>query len=72
MSPGKINFAWKSAVGSTFGKITSVHLEGQVLLVDAATPHWVREIRRATPVLLRRLRTLLGEGVVTDLVVRTR
>ena len=72
MSPGKVDFAWKTAVGPAFGKVTSVRLEGNLLLVDAATPHWVREIRRASPIILRRLHRLLGDNVVTELTVRTR
>ena len=72
MSPGKLDFAWKTAVGPAFGKVTSVRLEGSLLLVDAATIHWVREIRRSSPIILRRLQTLLGDGVITELAVRSR
>ena len=72
LSPGKIEFAWKTAVGSAFGKVTAVRLEGHLLLVDAATSHWVREIRRSSPLILRRLHTLLGDEVVTALSVRCR
>ena len=59
------------AVGSAFGKVTSVRLEGSVLLVYAATSHWVREIRRSSPVILRRLNVLLGD-IVAELSVRSR
>jgi hypothetical protein len=72
LSPGKVDFAWKTAVGTAFGKVTSVRLEANILLVDAATAPWAREIRRSSPIILRRLQTLLGDNVVTDLVVRTR
>jgi len=71
LSSGKVEFAWKTAVGAAFSKVTSVRLEGRVLLVDAATSHWVREIRRSSPVILRRLSVLLGD-VVTELSVRSR
>jgi predicted nucleic acid-binding Zn ribbon protein len=71
LSAGKVEFAWRTAVGSAFAKVTSVRLEGTVLLVDAATSHWVREIRRSSPVILRRLRALLGD-LVTELSVRSR
>ena len=53
LGPGKL-----PEVGSAFGKVTSVRLEGNLLLVDAATSHWVREIRRSSPLILRRLHTL--------------
>ena len=72
MSSGKIDFAWKTAVGSAFGRVTSVRLEGHILLIDAATAPWAREIRRSSPIILRRLQTLLGEDVITELAVRTR
>jgi predicted nucleic acid-binding Zn ribbon protein len=72
MSPGKMEFAWRTAVGTAFGKVTSVRLDGCVLYVDAATTHWAREVARSSPVILRRLRTLLGENVVTSLNVRSK
>jgi predicted nucleic acid-binding Zn ribbon protein len=72
MSPGKMDFAWRTAVGTAFGKVTSVRLDGSVLFVDAATTHWAREVGRSSPVILRRLRALLGDGVVNSLTVRSR
>jgi predicted nucleic acid-binding Zn ribbon protein len=72
MSPGKMDFAWRTAVGTAFGKVTSVRLDGSVLFVDAATTHWAREVGRSSPVILRRLRALLGENVVTSLTVRSK
>ena len=72
MSPGKIEFAWNVAVGAAFGKVTTIKLEGTSLLVDATTGHWAREIGRATPTILQRLRHLLGEETVTTITVRSR
>lgn len=72
VSPGKIDFAWKTAVGPAFSKVSAVHLDGTILYVEADTSHWVREIRRASPVIQRRLQTLLGDDVVTALTVRAR
>ena len=69
-SPGKIAFAWKAAVGPAFGKVTAVHLEGTELLVDPATTHWAREIRRASPIILRRLQELVGKETITSLTIR--
>ncbi len=71
LSPGKIDFAWKTAVGPAFSKVSAVHLEGHVLFVDATTAQWAREIRRSSAILLRRLQTLLGENVILELNVRT-
>jgi hypothetical protein len=71
LSPGKVEFAWKAAVGPAVQRVTSVRLEGTELVIEAATADWAREVRRATPVILVRLGTLLGPGVVKGLSVRT-
>ena len=64
LSAGKVTFAWNAAVGPAVQRATSVHLENGVLLVDAASPQWAREVLRSTPIILRRLQPLLGEGTV--------
>lgn len=70
LSPGKVEFAWSAAVGSTVQRVTAVRLEGTVLLVDAASPHWARAVSQSSRIIRSRLDALLGEGVVTELVVR--
>jgi hypothetical protein len=70
MSPGKIAFAWKAAAGPAFAKVSAVHLEGTELLIDPASHQWAQEIRRASPLLLRRLQTLVGADAVTKLTIR--
>jgi predicted nucleic acid-binding Zn ribbon protein len=72
LSPGKVNFAWRAAVGPAVERVTAVRLEGGVLLVDAETRHWAREIHRSSNVILNRLEALLGEGVVSRLEVRAK
>jgi hypothetical protein len=72
LSPGKVEFAWTAAVGPGLRRVTSVGLERGVLIVDAATPAWAREISRSSDVILRRLRLLLGEHTVTRIEVRSR
>jgi predicted nucleic acid-binding Zn ribbon protein len=72
LSAGKVTFAWNAAVGPAVQRATSVHLENGVLLVDASTPQWAREVSRSTPIILRRLQQLLGEGTVASLTVRTK
>jgi predicted nucleic acid-binding Zn ribbon protein len=72
LSAGKVTFAWNAAVGTAVQRATSVRLENGVLLVDAASPQWAREVARSTPVILRRLRPLLGEGTVVSISVRTK
>ena len=70
MTPGKIAFAWRAAVGPAFDKVTAVHLEARVLIVDAASRAWAREVTRSTPIVLTRLQTLLGPDTVTAITVR--
>jgi predicted nucleic acid-binding Zn ribbon protein len=70
MSPGKLRFAWKIVVGPAMDRGTYVQLEGRVLLVEAKTAAWAKEVSRSSRVILKRLQTLLGPEVVTELIVR--
>ena len=72
LSPGKVKFAWRAAVGANLERVTSVHLDGRVLIVDAADQHWARELTRSSDVIVRRLRTLLGADAIERIVVRER
>ena len=36
LSPGKVDFAWRAAVGPALERVTAVRLEGTTLIVDAA------------------------------------
>ncbi len=71
LSPGKVGFAWRAAVGPAVERVTAVRLEGRVLVVEAAGAHWAREVTRSASVILARLQTLLGADAVTSLQVRT-
>jgi hypothetical protein len=71
MSPGKTEFAWGVAVGPALKRVTAIQLEGDLLLVDAATPQWAGEISRSRDVILSRLQALLGPATVRRLSVRT-
>jgi hypothetical protein len=64
LSPGKVEFAWKAAVGSALERATNVRLEDGVLIVEAADRQWGREVMRSSPIILRRLQLLLGSEVV--------
>lgn len=70
VSNGKVDFAWRVAVGISLGRVTSVRLDGGTLLVVAEDQHWAREITRSSGVILARLRTLLGQDTVNRIVVR--
>jgi predicted nucleic acid-binding Zn ribbon protein len=70
LSQGKVEFAWKTAVGPAVGRSTSVKLEGTALLVDAVSTEWARELKRSSGTILARLANLLGSGVVAEIIVR--
>jgi len=70
LSPGKVAFAWRTAVGPAVERVTAVRLEGRTLLVEAAGPQWTREITRSSDVILTRVQSLLGKAVVDRIVVR--
>ncbi len=72
MSAGKVDFAWKAAVGPALQKVSSVRLDGTVLRVDADGQHWAREISRSAHIVLPRLQALLGDDAVTKVEVRRR
>lgn len=70
VSPAKIEFAWKAAVGPAMDRVTRVRLENHVLIVEARTPHWTREVSRSSRIILTRLQGLLGEHVIRELSIR--
>jgi predicted nucleic acid-binding Zn ribbon protein len=71
LSSGKVEFAWSVAVGPAVARVTTVKLENGVLMVEAASDQWIREVRRSSGMILPRLRTLLGEDVIERIEVRT-
>jgi len=70
MSPGKVEFAWKTAVGPAMGRGANIRLEGTTLLVETPSREWSREVMRASPVILRRMNALLGDDAIKEIVVR--
>jgi hypothetical protein len=69
LTPEKIAFAWRTAVGPAVEKVTSVELRGRVLHVRARDATWQREIERSMGIVRSRMETLLGRGVVGDIQV---
>ncbi len=70
LSAGKVEFAWKSAVGPALERVSEVRLEGRLLIVEAATAQWTREIVRMAGLILPRVQSLLGRETVERIVVR--
>ena len=72
LSPGKVSFAWRAAVGPAVERGTSVRLEHGTLIVDAATRQWAHEVRRSSAIILTRLQNFLGQDAVSAISVRER
>ena len=70
LSPEKIAFAWRSAVGPTVDKVTTIELKARVLHVRAKDPAWRREIERSAGMIRSRLNGLLGDDAVRHIDVQ--
>jgi predicted nucleic acid-binding Zn ribbon protein len=68
LCPEKVDFAWRAAVGPAIARVTRVSLDdGGVLRVTSNDAHWKTEVKRSSKLILARLETLLGAGVVRRL-----
>jgi hypothetical protein len=66
MTPEKIAFAWRAAVGPAVSRVTRVRLTGLlgVLEVSVDDDRFGDELARSAPVVLRRLQDLLGPDAI--------
>jgi hypothetical protein len=62
-SPARTAFAWQLAVGPVLARTTTVALNDGMLCVRASDARWVREIERASGMVLSRMQQLLGPEV---------
>jgi Dna[CI] antecedent, DciA len=70
MSQGKLEVAWRVAVGDAICRVSSVHLQPDGSVdVRAADQRWHRELKRSSGMILTRLKGLLGSDAVTRLSV---
>jgi hypothetical protein len=70
LTPAKVAFVWRAAVGPLVDRATRVTLvPGDVLRVQADDGHWQREVERSCSLIQARLDRLLGPGVVSRIVV---
>jgi predicted nucleic acid-binding Zn ribbon protein len=72
LSPGKVTFAWRAAVGPALERVTSARLEGRALVVEADSAQWAREVSRSAAVILTRVKTLLGADAVGSIQIQVR
>lgn len=69
LTPDKVAFAWRTAVGPSVDRVTTVELKGSVLHVRAKDAAWQREVERSAGLIRVRLGTLLGDDLVKSLEV---
>jgi predicted nucleic acid-binding Zn ribbon protein len=71
LTPEKVAFAWRSAVGPAIDHATSVEWNDGVLRVKAKDVAWQREVERSAALIRSRLDALLGERVVRYIDVKS-
>ncbi len=64
LTPEKVSFAWRQAVGQSVDRVTSVELREDMLVVRVRDAAWKREVERAIPIVRPRLDAILGPKVV--------
>ena len=69
LTPEKVAFAWRTAVGPGVDRVTTIELKGTTLRVRAKDPAWQREVERSAGLIRARLDALLGEAVVRTIEV---
>jgi hypothetical protein len=67
LSDEKVAFAWRTAVGSTLDRVTSVSFKDGILRVRVKDAAWQREIEKAAGIVRQRLNAILGDGVVRSI-----
>ena len=64
LTPEKVAFAWRTAVGPAVDRVTTIELKGSVVHVRTKDAAWQREVERSAALIRERLNALLGDGVV--------
>jgi uncharacterized protein YbjT (DUF2867 family) len=64
MTAGKLQFAWRAAVGPALARAATLDWRDGRIVVHMSSPEWTREIKRSKPMILERLRMLLGQDAV--------
>jgi hypothetical protein len=72
LTPEKIDFSWRLAVGAPVHRVCTVTLSRGTLAVVAPDEAWVREIERSSGVILGRMQRLLGHEAVRRIDCRVR
>lgn len=71
MSQGKLEVAWRVAVGDALCRVSTVKLQADgSVYVHPSDQRWRKELKRSSSMILGRLNTLLGTGTIPRLVVK--
>jgi len=71
LSQGKLELAWRVAVGDALSRVSAVRLQSDGSVeVQPADQRWHKELQRSASMILTRLNALLGPQAVTRLVVK--
>lgn len=71
MSQGKLEVAWRVAVGDALCRVSTVRLQPDATVdVHPVDQRWHKELKRSSGMILARLNTLLGAGAIARLVVK--
>jgi hypothetical protein len=65
LTPEKVAFAWRTAVGAAVDRASRVELHGTTLVVRVRNEQWRQELARSAALIRSRMATVLGEGAVT-------
>lgn len=64
LSPAKVDFAWRTSVGTALARVTTAELrEDGTLIVRLSDGRWTSELNRARTIIRQRLAPLLGDAV---------
>jgi hypothetical protein len=64
LTPEKVAFAWRTAVGPAVDHATSIDLRDRVLYVRVTEAAWQREVERSATLIRLRLDALLGSDTI--------
>ena len=71
MSQGKLEVAWRVAVGDALCRVSTVRLQPDGCVdVHPADQRWQKELKRSSSMILSRLCSLLGSDAVKRIVVK--
>ena len=72
LTPEKVAFAWRMAVGPVVAKSTTVRLGSDgVLYVTAESAAWLEAVRGSVGLIRARLDVYLGDGAITRMQFQT-